>query len=92
MKKFIASFIEYIKSEKGHSPHTIRNYESDLRQFSDFIAGKRGMNGGEPEIGIVDYMIIREYIGGLFYKCSRTKILSFSFADQRLRIPALRFL
>jgi len=74
MKKFIASFIEYIKSEKGYSPHTIRNYESDLRQFSDFIAGKRGMNGDEPEIGIVDYMIIREYIGGLFYKCSRTTI------------------
>jgi integrase/recombinase XerC len=74
MKKFIASFIEYIKSEKGYSLHTIRNYESDLRQFSDFVAGKRGTKGGEPEVDIVDYKIIREYIGGLFYKCSRTTI------------------
>lgn len=74
MKKFIASFIEYIKSEKGYSPHTIRNYESDLRQFSDFVDGKRGVKGGETEVGIVDYMLIREYIGELFYKCGRTTI------------------
>jgi len=41
MKKHIASFIEYLKSERGYSPHTIRNYESDLRQFCDFISDKK---------------------------------------------------
>ena len=74
MKKFVASFIEYIKSEKGYSPHTIRNYNSDLKQFSDFVAGKRGLKNGYSELGLIDYMMVREYVGGLFYKCRRSTI------------------
>lgn len=74
MKKFIAYFIEYIKSEKGYSPHTIRNYESDIKQFSDFVADKRGLKNHYSEIGLIDYMMIREYVGGLFYKCRRSTI------------------
>jgi integrase/recombinase XerC len=74
MKKHIASFIEYLKSERGYSPHTIRNYESDLRQFCDFITDKKGTEGFELEVGRINYMLIREYVGGLFNKCSRATI------------------
>jgi len=74
MKKHIAFFIEYLKSERGYSPHTIRNYESDLQQFCDFITDKKDPEGFELEVGSINYMLIREYIGGLFNKCSRGTI------------------
>jgi len=72
MNKLIASFIRYIQTEKGYSGHTIRNYESDLRQFSKFVATKKDLRKGDPGIDLVDYMLIRSYLGELFDKCRRT--------------------
>jgi len=74
MKKLISSFIRYIQTEKGYSGHTIRNYESDLRQFSKFVATKRDLKKSDPGIDLVDYMLIRSYLGELFDKCRRTTI------------------
>lgn len=74
MKKLIQSFIEYIKSEKGYSGHTIRNYESDLRQFSKFVAAKKGLTKADPEVELVNYTLIRSYLGELFNTCKRTTI------------------
>jgi integrase/recombinase XerC len=74
MKNLISSFITYIQKEKGYSEHTIRNYESDLRQFSEFVATKRDMRNGNPGIALVDYSLIRSYLGDLFNRCQRTTI------------------
>jgi len=74
MRKLIHSFIEYIKAEKGYSGHTIRNYESDLRQFSTFVVTKKGIKKGDPGIDCVDYTLIRSYLGELFDTCKRTTI------------------
>lgn len=74
MNKLITSFITYIQTEKGYSEHTIRNYESDLRQFSQFVATKRGLKRDNPGIDLVDYTLIRSYLGELFDKCRRTTI------------------
>jgi len=74
MKKLISSFITYIQTEKGYSGHTVRNYESDLRQFSKFVATKGGLKDGDPGIDLVDYMLIRSYLGQLFDRCRRTTI------------------
>ncbi len=74
MKKLITSFITYIQIEKGYSVHTIRNYESDLRQFSKFVATKMGLKKEDPGIDHVDYKLIRSYLGELFDKCRRTTI------------------
>ena len=74
MKQLISSFITYIQTEKGYSGHTIRNYESDLRQFSSFVAAKRDLRKGDPGIDLVDYVLIRSYLGELFDKCRRTTI------------------
>lgn len=74
MNKLIASFIRYIHTEKGYSAHTIRNYESDLRQFGKFVAAKRDLKEADSGIELVDYMLIRSYLGELFDKCRRTTI------------------
>jgi integrase/recombinase XerC len=74
MKNLIPSFITYIRKEKGYSEHTIRNYESDLRQFSQFLAAKRDLKKGVPEIDLIDYSLIRSYLGDLFNRCRRTTI------------------
>ena len=74
MKNLISSFITYIQKEKGYSEHTIRNYESDLRQFSQFVAAKRDLKKGDPEIDLIDYSLIRSYLGDLFNRCRRTTI------------------
>ena len=70
-------FIEYLKSQKGYSPHTIRNYRIDLRQFLGFLAEKEGMSKNEaPEIGLdaVDFPAVREYLGRLYGTYERTTI------------------
>jgi integrase/recombinase XerC len=74
MNKLIASFIRYIQTEKGYSAHTIRNYESDLRQFGKFVSAKRDLKEADSGIDLVDYMLIRSYLGELFDKCRRTTI------------------
>jgi len=74
MKNLISSFITYIRKEKGYSEHTIRNYESDLRQFSEFVAAKRDLRNGDPENDLVDYSLIRSYLGDLFSRCRRATI------------------
>jgi integrase/recombinase XerC len=74
MNNLIGSFIRYIQNEKGYSEHTIRNYESDLRQFSQFVAARKGLKGDDLVIDLIDYTLIRAYLGELFDKFRRTTI------------------
>jgi len=74
MNNLIGSFIKHIQNEKGYSEHTIRNYESDLRQFSQFVATRKGLKGDDLAIDLVDYTLIRAYLGELFDKFRRTTI------------------
>ena len=74
MQTLISSFIKYIETEKGYSEHTIRNYESDLKQFSEFIATRKDIKNSDTGADLVDLPLIRSYLGELFEKCKRTTI------------------
>lgn len=74
MENLISSFIEYIQKERGYSAHTIRNYESDLRQFSIFVATKGNFKSDDLDVAALDYSLIRSYLGGLFNRCRRSTI------------------
>src|SRR5215470_13022315 len=46
----LAPFLRYLEVEKNASPHTLRSYRTDLRQFCDYLAaaagGATGVSGG----------------------------------------------
>ncbi len=70
-------FIEYLKSQKGYSPHTIRNYRIDLRQFLGFLnenAGPKKKQSPALELAAIDFFAVREYLGRLYGTYERTTI------------------
>jgi len=74
----IRSFIDHMRDRKGYSPHTLRSYETDLRQFHRFLVSRertvqRGSIAGGEMIS-ADFHVIREYLGSLYGRCKRTTI------------------
>lgn len=73
----IKQFIEYLRNQKRYSLHTIRNYQIDLRQFSEFVALREARSEGEnsdPGIGMIDSQVIRAYLGSLYGRFRRSTI------------------
>jgi len=62
MRQSIEKFLEYLRSVKNASPHTITNYGKDLEQFRVFL-----MPPGteEPSPEKVTHQLIREFVGHL---------------------------
>jgi len=78
LSELIAVFISYLKYQRGFSLHTLRNYQTDLKQFQLFLEG--GMENGqgkkhaEIRIESIDADKIREYLGGLYGYLSKSTI------------------
>ncbi|MBW1803090.1 MAG: site-specific integrase, partial [Deltaproteobacteria bacterium] len=66
----IEKFLVYLKSQRGYSSHTVRNYQIDLGQFFRFLMEKRGSGRRgkvlAPDLDGIDYKVIREYLGLLY--------------------------
>jgi integrase/recombinase XerC len=72
-------FLDHLRYERNVSAHTLRNYESDLQQFIDYLVppkeetphkpnGKRGASSAkqvEPDIKQIDHITIREWLSSL---------------------------
>jgi len=62
MKPTIQKYIEYMRSVRNSSPHTLVNYGNDLAQFVTFLTPP----GTEtPKLGQVNHHMIREYVAHL---------------------------
>lgn len=62
MKATIQKFIEYMRSVRNSSPHTLVNYGNDLKQFVAFLTPP----GTEtPALGKVNHHLIREFVAHL---------------------------
>jgi len=64
MNDAIERYLRYLTDERNASPHTLRNYSSDLHQFRDFL--KHSLSAAQVDIAAVDALQIRAYLASLF--------------------------
>lgn len=71
LAELAASFLTELEERQGASPHTVRSYRSDLRDFLDYLeavasdaAGGRG-TAAPPTADSVDIALLRSYLASL---------------------------
>ncbi len=76
MEGLIKQYGHHLHYERHVSPHTLRNYLSDLGQFHQFVKGKQGLEGEvEGEVlERVDATLIRAYLGQLARVCRKSSM------------------
>jgi integrase/recombinase XerC len=62
MEEAIAKYLEYLRTVRNCSPHTVSNYGKDLRQFVAFLSPP---SAAPPALRAVNHGIIREFVGHL---------------------------
>ncbi|MFN2530661.1 MAG: tyrosine recombinase XerC [Pyrinomonadaceae bacterium] len=62
MNSLVDHFLEHLRYERNVSAHTLRNYQSDLEQFSEFLASDKK---NAIEVCQIDHLTIREWLGSL---------------------------
>lgn len=67
MEQLLTQFLEHLRYERNLSEHTLRNYESDLQQFYDYLAPANPKTGkrNEPSIASIDHITVREWLATL---------------------------
>src|SRR5439155_3462903 len=71
----LIQFLDHLRYERNVSAHTLRNYESDLQQFINYLspakpergksATKRSAQPAGPDIKQIDHITIREWLSSL---------------------------
>src|SRR6202007_1772792 len=62
MLQAIEQYLEYLRSVRNSSPHTVLNYGKDLQQFAAYLAPPEEKI---PALAKISHQIIREYVGHL---------------------------
>ena len=65
MSELASAIVEFLRSleRENASPHTIRNYAADLRQFLSYFTPQQGP---PPAPVALDTLALREWLGGLY--------------------------
>lgn len=67
MEQLLTQFLEHLRYERNLSQHTLRNYQSDLEQFHDYLAPAEPKTGKrtEPPLAEIDHITVREWLATL---------------------------
>lgn len=69
MEKTVEEFIKHLSSERNFSGHTLRNYQSDISQFHEYLQGVFKKNELTPEdMRNADHIMIRAFLSSLYEK------------------------
>ncbi len=81
---WIEKYLDYLRFQRNASPHTIRNYASDLEQFLHYLThDKEGEKRPEPELAQIDNLTIREFLGMLYQKRNKKSSVARKLATIR---------
>lgn len=84
LKSWITEFLDYLRYHRNASPHTVRNYGSDLGQFLSFLTtSENGDARPEPPLDQIDNMTIREFLGDLYRRGNRKSSVARKLASVR---------
>ncbi len=92
MEKEVRQFLHYLHAERGYSPHTIKAYAVDLKEFNRFLTRAQK----KKRYSSVDRQMVREYIGRLKDRGQKNVTISrkistlksfFKFLDGRKLLP-----
>lgn len=67
LEEVIQQFADHLRHERNYSPHTLRNYLSDLAQFHGFLRERELCldADGEVDIAKIDVHVIRSHLAAL---------------------------
>ena len=67
MDKLIQRYAGHLRTERNYSPHTLRNYLSDVEQFHKFLQERELCLGADRQIdpSKIDVHVIRSYLAAL---------------------------
>src|SRR5438874_9360536 len=66
LDQLLTQFLDHLRYERNVSAHTLRNYESDLHQFFDYLApADEKEKRPEPPVTQIDHLTIREWLATL---------------------------
>jgi integrase/recombinase XerC len=81
---WIQKFLDYLRFQQNASPHTFRNYSSDLDQFYYFLTHTpEGEPRPVPELEQIDNLTIREFLGDLHQKSNKKSSIARKLATLR---------
>jgi len=76
VEDLIEQYCAHLRLERNLSPHTLRNYLSDLKQFQQFLQQQGLCQGKQKKIVLqeVDRHVVRAYLGALAKVCRKSSI------------------
>lgn len=72
LQKLIDQFLEHLTHERNMSPHTLRNYASDLAQFRNHLSSIEKRD--DVDINVIDRLTIREWMASLHDDHKKTSV------------------
>jgi len=72
LASWIEKFIDFLRIQQNASPHTLRNYSSDLQQFYLYLTTTpAGEARPAPGLDQIDNLTIREFLGVQYEKSNK---------------------